>query len=29
MIVERKNLRRTIAHLIRLHKPYKEVDIRV
>lgn len=29
MIVERKNLRRTIAHLIRLHKPYKEVDILV
>ena len=29
MIVDRKNLRRTIAHLIRLHKPYREVDIRV
>ena len=27
MIVERKNLRRTISHLIRLHRPYKEVDI--
>lgn len=27
MIVERKNLRRTIAHLIRLHKPFREVDI--
>ena len=27
MIVERKKLRRTIAHLIRLHKPFREVDI--
>lgn len=27
MIVDRKNLRRTIAHLIRLHKPFREVDI--